>query len=141
MKNLYDILKAKEAQLAQLQKEVEALRMADKLLADESEKPRTKKIGARLAAAKVPVGTVITQPLMIRSVLLEKGEPLHVEKIADGIRKKFGVRFKPLYLTSIIYRIMKKGKLFRKEGANTFGLLEWPPVQHPVNAADSLRVQ
>jgi hypothetical protein len=140
MKNLHDILRAKEAQLAQLQKEVEALRMADKLLADESEKPKAKKVGARLTAANVPVGTVLTQPLMIRSVLIESGKPLHVDKIADNIRKKFGVKFKPLYLTSIIYRIMKKGRLFRKEAPNTFGLLEWP-IQQELKVADDMRVQ
>lgn len=138
MKNLHDMISAKQAQIAQLQKEVDALHMAARILADESEKPRGKKSGGK---SHISVGTVVTQPLMIRSVLLEKGQPLHVEKIAIGIKKKYGVKFKPLYLTSIIYRIMKKGKLFRKEGPNTFGLLEWPPVQHTVNAAESLRVQ
>ena len=141
MKNLHDTLRAKEAQLDQLQKEVAALRIAANILADESEKPRGKKSGKKSQGADNAVGTTATQPAMIRSILLEKGQPLHVEKIAAGIKRKYGVKFKPLYLTSIIYRIMKKGKLFRKEGPNTFGLLEWPPVQHAVNAAESLRVQ
>ncbi len=140
MKNLHDTLKAKEAQLAQLQREVEALRIAARILADESEEPKGKR-GMKPQPVNLPSGTVVTQPLMIRSVLLESGKPLHVEKIAEGIQKKFHVKFKPLYLTSIIYRIMKKGKLFRKEGPNTFGLLEWPPVQHTVNIGESLRVQ
>jgi len=138
MKDLHDVLKAKEAQLALLQKEVDALRTATKILADESEKPRGKKSGGKL---HIPVRNEVTQPLMIRSVLQEKGQPLHVDKIAVGIKKKYGVKFKPLYLTSIIYRIMKKGKLFRKEAPNTFGLLEWPPVQQTLNVGDSLRVQ
>jgi hypothetical protein len=138
MKNLHDMISAKQAQITQLQKELDALRMAAKILADEDEKPRGKKSGGKL---HVPVRNEVTQPLMIRSVLLEKGQPLHVDKIAVGIKKKYGFKFKPLYLTSIIYRIMKKGKLFRKEGKNTFGLLEWPSVQHTVNAAESLRVQ
>lgn len=137
MKNLHDMISAKQAQIAQLQKEVDALRMAAKILADDSETPRGKKSGDKL---RIPVRNEVTQPLMIRSVLLEKGQPLHVDKIAVGIKKKYGVKFKPLYLTSIIYRIMKKGKLFRKEGPNIFGLLEWPSVQHTVNTAESPRV-
>lgn len=142
MKNLHDTLKAKEAQLAQLEKEVNALRIAAKVLADESEKASVKNSGAKTRGTRLATGTVVTQPLMIRSVLLDKGEPLHVDKIAEGIKKKYGLKFKPLYLTSIIYRIMKKGKLFRKEGPNTFGLLEWPATtHHNVNATDSLRVQ
>jgi hypothetical protein len=138
MKNLHDTLKVKEAQLAELEKEVNALRIAAKVLADESEKASTRRSGAKSRGTRLPTGTVATQPSMIRSVLLDKGEPLHVERIAAGIKKKYGLEFKPLYLTSIIYRIMKKGKLFRKEGPNTFGLLEWPG-HHTVNAADSVR--
>jgi hypothetical protein len=141
MKNLHDMLKAKEAQLAQLQKEVDALRITAKMLADDCGAANGKKTNKKSRGANLSTGTVVTQPLMIRSILLEKGAPLHVKKIADGIKKKFGVKFKPLYLTSIIYRIMKKGKLFRKEGPNTFGLLEWPPVQRTVNMGESLRVQ
>lgn len=141
MKNLSDMLRAKEAQLSQLQKEVEALRITAKMLADEDISPRRGKAGRKPRAVDLPPGTVLTQPLMIRSVLMEKGGPLHVKKIAESIKKKFGVKLKPLYLTSIIYRIMKKGKLFRKEGANTFGLLEWPPEQHTVSVGESVRVQ
>jgi hypothetical protein len=142
MKNLHDMLSAKEAQLAQIQKEVDALRIAAKILADESEKPRRKKTGAgKTYTSNIAEGTVVTQPLMIRSVLLDKGGPLHVEKIAAGIKKKYGVKLKPLYLTSIIYRIMKKGRLFRKEGANTFGLLEWPAGHQEVNVGSSMSVQ
>src|SRR5712692_942195 len=116
MKNLYDTLRDKERQLAQLQREVEALRTTAKILSDGEERP-----GASLAAAAAP-----SQPQMIRAVLLDKGTPMHVTKIAEAIKKKFSVRLKPLYLTAIIYRAMKAGKFFRKEGPNTFGLLEWP---------------
>ncbi len=37
MKNIYDVLRQKEAELQQLQKEIEALRIAARLLADEGE--------------------------------------------------------------------------------------------------------
>lgn len=36
MKNIYEVLRQKESDLQQLQKEVEALRLAARLLADES---------------------------------------------------------------------------------------------------------
>src|SRR5215472_12510917 len=99
MKNLYDTLRAKEAQLAQLEDEIDALRIAAKILAEESatsiKKSPKKQRGANLLAA------ALTQPQMIREVLLEKGESLHVEKIAERLKEKFGVKLKPLYLTSI----------------------------------------
>ncbi len=139
MKNLHDTLRAKEAQLAQLEKEIAALRTAAKILAEESA-PTTGKSSKKIRGASL-AEAAMTQPQMIRAVLLEKGEALHVEKIADAIKKKFGVKFKPLYLTSIIYRLMKKGRLFRKEAPNTFGLLEWPTRHQHVNVNDSLRVQ
>lgn len=37
MKNIYDVLKQKEAQIEQLQTEIEALRVAARLLADDDE--------------------------------------------------------------------------------------------------------
>jgi len=139
MKNLYDTLRAKEAQLAQLEDEIDALRIAAKILAEESatsiKKSPKKQRGANLLAA------ALTQPQMIREVLLEKGESLHVEKIAERLKEKFGVKLKPLYLTSIIYRLMKKGRLFRKDGPNTFGLLEWPTSHQRASVNDGLRVQ
>jgi hypothetical protein len=129
MKNLYDTLREKERHLAQLQREVDALRTAAKILADGNEKP-----GASLAAAVAP-----SQPQMVRAVLLDKGAPMHVTKIAEALKKKFSVRLKPLYLTAIIYRAMKAGKLFRKEGPNTFGLLEWPSGRQEINISENLR--
>ncbi len=37
MKNIYDVLRQKEAELQQLQKEIEALRIAARLLSDDNE--------------------------------------------------------------------------------------------------------
>jgi hypothetical protein len=141
MKNLADTLAAKTAQLIQLQKEVEALRTAAKILGDdESETPKPKR-GRKASPANFPTGTVMTQPLMVRSVLLDSATPLHIDKIVEGIKRKFGIKLKPAYLVSIIYRTMKKGNLFRKEAPNTFGLLEWPAVQQEMNAGNTIRVQ
>jgi hypothetical protein len=141
MKNIYDILRAKEAQLNQLQREIEALQLAASLLAEESDTPGPRAAITKKPIGEIPAGSVITQPLMVRSVLLDSGESLHVDKIADAIAKKFSVRMKPAYLTSIIYRSVKKGKLFRKDGANTFGLLEWPSGHQQGAIGESVRVQ
>lgn len=71
---------------------------------------------------------------MAFEILSEKGEPTHVNKISEGIKKKFNKRLRPAYLAAILYRSMKKGKLFYKaEGRpNTFGLLEWQVKRSPV---------
>lgn len=57
MKNIYDVLSQKEIELAQLQKEIEALRLAARLLSDEGEKtePISRSPG-------VVAGPVITPP-------------------------------------------------------------------------------
>jgi hypothetical protein len=81
---------------------------------------------------------------MIRTVLAEHRKPMHVRQISAAIKKKFRVKLKPLYLTSIIYRLMKAGRYFRKEGPNTFGLSEWPQQGHlepvPVKGFDIRQV-
>jgi hypothetical protein len=138
MKNLHDAIKIKEGQIAQLQKEVAALRLSVKILAEEPQKPGKK---ASKQAPGLPTGTVITQPLMVRSVLLDCGVPMHVQQISADIKKKYAVVLDPQYLTSIIYRLMKKGKLFRKAGPNTFGLLELPNNLTHENTGSGLRVQ
>jgi hypothetical protein len=71
--------------------------------------------------------------------LMDSGTPLHADKISDAIKKKFGVKLKPAYLVAVIYRALKKGNLFRKEGPNTFGLLEWPSAQLKLEVADIMR--
>jgi len=71
--------------------------------------------------------SVLSQPRMIRTVLLEHGGPLHADKISEAIAKRFKVRLRRHDITSLIYRAIREGKFFRKEGINTFGLVEWPP--------------
>jgi hypothetical protein len=72
---------------------------------------------------------LLSQPRMIREILRKRGEPLHADKIAQAIEKKFKVRLKRADITSVIYRAIRGNKFFRKEGVNTFGLVEWP-VRH-----------
>ena len=69
---------------------------------------------------------LLSQPRMIREVLLKRGEPLHVDRIAQAVERRFKVRLKRADITSVIYRAIRGNKFFRKEGINTFGLLEWP---------------
>ena len=69
---------------------------------------------------------VLSQPQMIREVLLEHGEPQDVDEIARAIEKRFHVSLKRHDITSVIYRAMREGKYFRKEGINTFALVELP---------------
>jgi hypothetical protein len=58
MKNIFEVLRQKEAELQQMQKEVEALRMAARLLADEgdprSERSETSMRPVIAAAGPVP---------------------------------------------------------------------------------------
>jgi hypothetical protein len=67
---------------------------------------------------------VMSQPQMIREVLLEHGGPLYVDKIARAIEKTFDVKLKTHDITSVIYRAMREKKFFRKQGINTFALVE-----------------
>lgn len=55
MKNIYDVLKQKESEIQQLQKEIEALRIAATLLADDTD--------ARPVAAAVAAPTPVLAPV------------------------------------------------------------------------------
>jgi hypothetical protein len=52
MKNVYEVLREKEAQLRQVQTEVDALRVAAPLLSDESESESDNNGNSRRAASK-----------------------------------------------------------------------------------------
>lgn len=49
MKNIYDVLKQKEAQIQQIQKEIEALRLAARLLADEDDAESARTVASVVA--------------------------------------------------------------------------------------------
>jgi len=55
MKNIYEVLRQKEAELQQLQKEVEALRVAAELLADDYDSHKDATPRASTGSAPVPV--------------------------------------------------------------------------------------
>jgi hypothetical protein len=73
---------------------------------------------------------------MIRAVLLEHDRPLHADELRKEIKERFGTALKNHDITSVIYRAIRGGAFFRKEGVNTFGLLEWKGrrAQNPQSA-------
>jgi hypothetical protein len=115
MKGIYDTLREKEAQIVILQRDVEVLRAAAKIVGNDH----------RRSASRDGAG-LPSQPQMIRKVLLEYGGPLDVDKIAKAIYKRFKISLKRIDITSVIYRAIRGRKLFRKAGINTFSLVEWP---------------
>jgi HB1/ASXL restriction endonuclease-like protein with HTH domain len=114
MRNIFEVLHQKELQLRQLQQEVDTLRAAARLLADEvDEQPQPKSSGD------------LSQSEMIKAVLKENGHPMHVKDISKAIQDKFGKELKPSYVAPVIHRML--GKWFVKANQpNTFGLTEWP---------------
>jgi hypothetical protein len=114
MKSIHEVIREKELQIASLQREVVLLRAAAKIVGAEQRE-----------TAPHARSNHMSQPQMIRAVLLEKTRPLHVDQIAEAIGKRFKVRLKRTDITPIIYRAIRAKKLFRKEGTNTFGLVEW----------------
>jgi hypothetical protein len=114
MKNLQKVLREKEKQFFDLQQEIEILRNAGQILGVRVETPRNS-YGRKK----------VSQPQMIRAVLLEHDRPLHVNELRRKIKKRFGTPLKNGDITSVIYRAIRGGAFFRKEGVNTFGLIEW----------------
>ena len=54
MKNIYDVIRQKELEQQQLQKEIEALRLASRLLADEGDSPAESLLAKTTAAGVLP---------------------------------------------------------------------------------------
>jgi HB1, ASXL, restriction endonuclease HTH domain len=115
MKSIHDIVREKETQITTLKREIEVLRAAAKIVGRDS----------RRSGLQRHTGAM-SQPKMIREVLLKHGGPLHADQIAKAIERRFKIKLKRADLTSVIYRAIRGRKLFRREGVNTFGLVEWP---------------
>jgi hypothetical protein len=114
MKSIQEILSEKLLEIARLEREIDLLRAAAKIVEAQHEQP--------ISHGR---SSPISQPQMIRMVLLEHGRPLHVDQIAKFIARRFRVKLKRTDITPIVYRAIRGKKLFRKEGINIFGLLEW----------------
>jgi len=115
MKSIHEVLREKELQIASLQREVDLLRAAAKIVGAEPKERASRRPSRNMS-----------QPQMIRAVLLEQKRALHVDQIADAIEKRSKVKLKRTDIHPTIYRAIRAKKLFRKEGTNTFGLVEWP---------------
>jgi HB1/ASXL restriction endonuclease-like protein with HTH domain len=115
MKSIDEALREKEMQIVILEREIKILRAATKIVGN----------GSRQSTSDRG-GDVMSQPQMIREVLLKHGRPVHADQIAEGIEKRFNVKLKRAEITSVIYRAIRGNKFFRKEGTNTFGLRDWP---------------
>jgi len=79
MKNIADVLKQKEIEYMQLQKDIEALRVAARLLADDDSAAFAK---AAQAAAAPPIGAMRPQPTVAT------GDPGYAP-VWDAAPKKF----------------------------------------------------
>lgn len=78
MKSLHHALREKEKRMVALQREIEVLRAATRIVGG----------SARVSAPRIN-GRKLSQPQMMRAVLLEHGRPLQVEKLAEAVEKKF----------------------------------------------------
>lgn len=122
MRSIQHTLREKESELKNLQREIEILRAAATIVA-----------GNHRQATNGRRGGLLSQPQMIRVVMLDSGRPLHVDEIAEAVAKRFNVNLQRTDITPTIYRAIRNKRLFRKVGTNTFGLLEsatpWPERQ------------
>ena len=73
MKNVYEVLRQKELELARLEKEVEALRVAAPLLSDDKEVASTETAVSKPALAATPA--VSQQPIRIPQPAVNQVQP------------------------------------------------------------------
>lgn len=111
MKDIYKLLADKQKQLAELQREVDALRMAAKLLGGDETVSEDSQ----------------SQPQMVIAILEATNKPLHISQIADQMKKRFKKSVKKSNLGVLLYRYAQRGKHFYKVTGkpNTYGLLKW----------------
>jgi hypothetical protein len=116
MKNIFDAIREKEAEVARHTRELEILRQAAQLLAEKDDATAGKS------------NDTVTQLEMARAVLLEAGKPSHIDAIVTAIDTKYHKKIERRGLEPTIYKHIKqaKTKVFRQEeGPHMFGLLEW----------------
>jgi len=113
MKDIYSVLAQKQSELAALAREVEALRIAAKLLSDEK-------------VSKADTENM-SQPQMVVSILEAADKDLHVKEIAAEMRKRFKKDVQTNNLSVLLYRYASRNRHFYKASGkpNTYGLLKW----------------
>ncbi len=122
MKDIYKTLAEKQKDLTALQREVDALRLAIKLLGDEGTAPIE--------------GQEMSQPKMVVAILQAAHRPMHVKDIAEQMKKKFKLTVKVNNLGVMLYRYAARGRHFVKiiNKPNTYGLIEWQNEESKVVA-------
>jgi RecA-family ATPase len=133
MKNVYDVLKQKEAEYSTaisdfrrsqervnaLGKDIEAIRTVVKMLADaQDETAHTQE-------------KALSQPQMVRAVLVDSNEEMHLSEIVKAVERKFARKLNLAVTGAVIFRYAKRGSTFYKsqKRPNTWGLLEWQTKQ------------
>lgn len=118
MKDIYKALQEKQQELEGLQREINALRMAIKILGAE-DIPKSK--GKQ------------NQPQMMVAILEANGKPMHVKHIAEQMRKQFKKSIKTNNVSVLLYRYANRGKHFHKVVGkpNTYGLIRWESIRLP----------
>ena len=112
MKDIYEVLTQKRREATQLQREIEALELAGRLL--QGDKP----------TANQQEGST---PQKVTAILQAEGKPLHVSQIATELKNKFKTSVKKNNLSVLLYRYAQRGSRFYKvkDKPNTYGLIEW----------------
>jgi len=118
--DLNEIIARKRTELAKVQRELDAL-----LLAKRISEEMTAAVAAESERSKKQQKS---QPEYLEEVLREQNRAMHVKDLAPLLSVKLGKKISPDYVSSLVYRELKKSRRFRKvEGAsNTFALREWP---------------
>src|SRR5947209_6942637 len=108
MKDIYEVLTQKRREATQLQREIEALELAGRLL--QGEKP----------TANQQEGSI---PQKVAAILQAEGKPLHVSEIISRLKSKFKTTVKKNNLGVLLYRYAQRGSRFYKvqDKPNTYG--------------------
>ncbi len=117
MKDIYNTLAEKQKELERLQREIDALRMAVRILGSEED---------TLVAEAAQ-----SQPQMIAAILEASGKPMHVKQLAEQIKRKFKRTVKKTNLGVLLYRYAQRGRRFYKVPGkpNTYGLIKWQALR------------
>ena len=79
MKNIYEVLRQKELELQQLQKDIEALRVAARLLADDNE--------AETITTRSSMGSSVSTPRISTAAVAAAAKPAEAMNPAPAIRQ------------------------------------------------------
>src|SRR5262245_4644101 len=118
--DLNEIIARKRDELAKVQRELDALLLAKRISEEMT--------AAAVAESERSKKQQKSQPEVLEDILRERNRAMHVRDLAPLLSAKVGKKISADYVSSLIYRELKKGKRFRRvEGVpNTFALRDWP---------------